>query len=110
MKNFKEALHTLIDDALKEDVGDGDHSTISCIPADAKGKAELKIKQEGILFKHVLRMILLCSEFAQLTPTEIAPEAWRMMMTEISQVLTSACRAVDPQSTDELLEELDETA
>jgi nicotinate-nucleotide pyrophosphorylase (carboxylating) len=38
MKNFKEALHTLIDDALKEDVGDGDHSTLSCISAEAKGK------------------------------------------------------------------------
>jgi len=49
MKNFKEALHTLIDSALKEDVGDGDHSTLSCISANAKGKAVLKIKQDGIL-------------------------------------------------------------
>ena len=49
MKNFKEALHTLIDDALKEDVGDGDHSTLSCISAEAKGKAVLKIKQDGVL-------------------------------------------------------------
>jgi len=49
MKNFKEVLHRLIDQALKEDVGDGDHSTLSCISADAKGKAVLKIKQDGIL-------------------------------------------------------------
>ena len=49
MKNFKETLHTLIDDALKEDVGDGDHSTLSCISAEAKGKAVLKIKQDGVL-------------------------------------------------------------
>jgi nicotinate-nucleotide pyrophosphorylase (carboxylating) len=49
MKNFNEALHILIDDALKEDVGNGDHSTLSCIPADAMGKAVLKIKQDGIL-------------------------------------------------------------
>ena len=49
MKNFKEALHTLIDHALKEDVGDGDHSTLSCISAEAKGKAVLKIKQDGVL-------------------------------------------------------------
>lgn len=39
----------LIDEALIEDVGDGDHSTLSCIDATAKGKAVLKIKQEGIL-------------------------------------------------------------
>lgn len=47
--NFEEQLQHLIDEALKEDVGDGDHSALSCIPADAKGKAVLKIKQDGIL-------------------------------------------------------------
>jgi nicotinate-nucleotide pyrophosphorylase (carboxylating) len=49
MKDFKEELYTLIDDALREDVGDGDHSTLSCIQADAKGTATLKVKQGGIL-------------------------------------------------------------
>ncbi|MBL7743325.1 MAG: carboxylating nicotinate-nucleotide diphosphorylase [Chitinophagaceae bacterium] len=47
--SFEEQLHHLIDEALREDVGDGDHSTLSCIPADAKGKAVLKIKEDGIL-------------------------------------------------------------
>jgi len=36
-------------EALREDVGDGDHSTLSSIPADAKGKAVLKIKEAGVL-------------------------------------------------------------
>lgn len=49
MNHFDERLHILIEAALKEDVGDGDHSTLCCIPADVKGKAVLKIKQEGIL-------------------------------------------------------------
>jgi nicotinate-nucleotide pyrophosphorylase (carboxylating) len=49
MKDFDVRLHKLIDEALKEDVGDGDHSTLCCIPADIKGKAVLKIKQNGIL-------------------------------------------------------------
>src|ERR1700752_4180423 len=49
MKDFNERLHILIDEALNEDVGGGDHSTLSCIPADARGKAILKIKQDGIL-------------------------------------------------------------
>lgn len=49
MQDFDERLHRLIDAALKEDVGDGDHSTLCCIPADVKGKAVLKIKQDGIL-------------------------------------------------------------
>ncbi len=47
--SFTEELHHLIDEALMEDIGEGDHSTLSCIPADAKGKAVLKIKQDGIL-------------------------------------------------------------
>jgi nicotinate-nucleotide pyrophosphorylase (carboxylating) len=49
MENFDQQLKHLVAEALKEDVGDGDHSTISCIPADKKGKAVLKIKQDGVL-------------------------------------------------------------
>jgi nicotinate-nucleotide pyrophosphorylase (carboxylating) len=49
MYSFDEQLQQLVDAALQEDVGDGDHSTLSCIPENAKGKAVLKIKQEGIL-------------------------------------------------------------
>jgi len=49
MEDFKHRLHQLIDNALSEDVGDGDHSTLSCIPADTKGKAILKVKQDGVL-------------------------------------------------------------
>jgi len=47
--NFDERFYHLVEEALKEDTGDGDHSTQSCIPPDAKGRAILKIKQEGIL-------------------------------------------------------------
>ena len=46
---YDEQLKTLIDNAFKEDIGDGDHSTFSCIPSDKNGKAVLKIKQDGVL-------------------------------------------------------------
>jgi nicotinate-nucleotide pyrophosphorylase (carboxylating) len=49
MTDFDARLFKLVDAALQEDVGDGDHSTLCCIPADVKGKAVLKIKQEGVL-------------------------------------------------------------
>jgi nicotinate-nucleotide pyrophosphorylase (carboxylating) len=49
MNAFDAQLRKLVDAALQEDVGDGDHSTLSCIPAGAKGKAVLKIKEAGIL-------------------------------------------------------------
>ncbi|HAD33098.1 MAG TPA: carboxylating nicotinate-nucleotide diphosphorylase [Chitinophagaceae bacterium] len=38
-----------IEQALQEDIQDGDHSTLACIPADARGKALLKIKEAGII-------------------------------------------------------------
>lgn len=47
--NFDKQLQRLVDEALKEDIGDGDHSTLSSIDAGAKGKAVLKIKQDGVL-------------------------------------------------------------
>ncbi|HEV8079208.1 MAG TPA: carboxylating nicotinate-nucleotide diphosphorylase [Chitinophagaceae bacterium] len=47
--NYKDQLNFLIKNALEEDIGNGDHSTLCCINADAKGKAILKIKEKGIL-------------------------------------------------------------
>ena len=39
----------LIDLAFAEDIGDGDHTTLCCIPEDAMGKSHLLVKEEGIL-------------------------------------------------------------
>ena len=49
MQGYDEQLTELIKAALAEDKGDGDHSTLSCIPADARGEAVLKIKESCIL-------------------------------------------------------------
>ena len=46
---FNKQFYHLIDEAFTEDVGEGDHSSLSCIPKNARGKAILKIKQDGIL-------------------------------------------------------------
>ena len=42
-------IEDIIKNALKEDIGDGDHSSLACVPANAIGKAQLIIKDEGIL-------------------------------------------------------------
>jgi nicotinate-nucleotide pyrophosphorylase (carboxylating) len=47
--NYDAQLTQLIKNALAEDIGDGDHSTLSSIDATAKSKAVLKIKEDGIL-------------------------------------------------------------
>lgn len=42
-------INEIIKNALAEDIGDGDHTSLSCIPYDAKGKARLIVKSDGIL-------------------------------------------------------------
>jgi nicotinate-nucleotide pyrophosphorylase (carboxylating) len=42
-------IDRLIDIAITEDIGDGDHSSLSCIPKNAVGEVKLMIKQEGVL-------------------------------------------------------------
>jgi hypothetical protein len=51
-------------------------------------------------------MILLCGEFAQLTPRDTKADEWKASLAGIAETLTNACRTVDPLCTDELLEKL----
>lgn len=48
-EQFDKELQLIIENAIREDVGDGDHSSLACIPEDAMGKAKLLVKDEGIL-------------------------------------------------------------
>jgi nicotinate-nucleotide pyrophosphorylase (carboxylating) len=47
--SFEELLQGMIKNALQEDIGDGDHTTLSCIAPNARGKAVLKVKQAAVL-------------------------------------------------------------
>lgn len=46
---FDHEIDLIIANALREDVGDGDHSSLACIPTYAQGKAKLLVKDEGII-------------------------------------------------------------
>ena len=46
---FEKELELIISNALREDVGDGDHTSLSCISSIAQGKAKLLVKEEGII-------------------------------------------------------------
>lgn len=61
-EKFHKEIERIITSAIIEDVGDGDHSSLACIPASAQGKAKLLVKDNGIIagvelakliFKHV---------------------------------------------------------
>lgn len=48
-EQFNKEIKGIISNAIREDVGDGDHSSLACIPEDAMGKAKLLVKDKGII-------------------------------------------------------------
>ncbi|MCA9270425.1 MAG: helicase, partial [Planctomycetales bacterium] len=63
-------------------------------------------KQEGVLFRHLLRLILLLGEFHQVVPPESTADEWRGWLDELSDRLVDACEGVDPMSTEKVLEQV----
>ena len=64
---YKPFVDALIELAIREDIGDGDHTSLCCIPATEKGRMRLLCKQEGILAgieiaQLVLRRLDLCAQ------------------------------------------------
>lgn len=84
MLSVEELEEQLIDLSFAEDIGDGDHTTLCCIPEDAEGKSHLLIKEEGILagvevaqkvFNHfdpTLQMEVLLHDGAHVNPGDVA--------------------------------------
>jgi nicotinate-nucleotide pyrophosphorylase (carboxylating) len=72
-------IEKFIADALLEDIGSGDHTTLACIPSDAAGKAVLLVKQKGIL----AGVRIACQVFAAFDPslevTQVIPDGTRVV-------------------------------
>ena len=62
-------------------------------------------KQEGMVFRHALRMVLLIDEFARICPPERDADEWADELYEVADRLAEICKAADPQSTEKALEE-----
>jgi superfamily II DNA/RNA helicase len=60
-------------------------------------------KQEGLVFRHLLRLVLLLGEFAQLTPPGKDSAEWKRELRELGRQLTASCEAVDPSGTKTVL-------
>jgi len=84
MKTREELIDALIDLSFAEDIGDGDATTLCCIPADEVGKQHLLIKEEGVLagveiarrvfekFDPELKMTVMIEDGARVKPGDIA--------------------------------------
>ncbi|MEO1527902.1 MAG: helicase-related protein, partial [Planctomycetota bacterium] len=60
-------------------------------------------KEEGILLRHCLRMILFLDEMANVPPVGTTVETWEDKLDDLAELLTIACRNADPQTTEEVL-------
>jgi len=67
-------------------------------------------KQEGMIFRHLLRLILLVFEFKQLCPPDVDEDEWANDLQDIADRLAETCRVVDPTSTDKALEQASSVA
>lgn len=84
MKTREQLIEDLLDLAFAEDIGDGDHTTLSTIPAEEQGKQQLIVKEEGILagveiarmvfnkFEKKLKMTVFINDGAHVKPGDIA--------------------------------------
>ena len=84
MKTKDELIDELLDLAFAEDIGDGDHTTLCCIPDDEMGKQHLLVKEEGILagveiakkvfhkFDPELKMTVFINDGAHVKPGDVA--------------------------------------
>ena len=48
-EQFDSEVKHIISNAIREDVGDGDHSSLACIPENARGRAKLLVKDKGVI-------------------------------------------------------------
>ena len=83
-EQFEKEIELIIENAIREDVGPGDHSSLACIPKSATGRAKLLVKDEGILagvefakqvFERVdpsLQMEILINDGEKIKPKDIA--------------------------------------
>lgn len=84
MYTKKELVDKLIDLSFAEDIGDGDHTTLCCIPEEARGKSRMIIKEEGILagvkiaeevfnrFDSTLKVEILINDGTKVKPGDVA--------------------------------------
>ncbi|HMP78789.1 MAG TPA: DEAD/DEAH box helicase [Pirellulaceae bacterium] len=61
--------------------------------------------QEGIIFRHLLRLVMVLNEMSRVAPAEVDGNIWRDELGELADKLEQTCRRVDPLSTDQWLAE-----
>lgn len=89
-----EALTTFIRTALAEDVGDGDHSALASIPADARNRAHLLVKGDGVLAGMALAPLIFAEVDPSLTMTPLLADGARVKHGDIAFTVEGPARSI----------------
>jgi nicotinate-nucleotide pyrophosphorylase (carboxylating) len=89
-----EALTTFIRTALAEDVGDGDHSALAAIPADARNRAHLLVKGDGVLAGMALAPLIFAEVDPALTMTPLLADGARVKHGDIAFTVEGPARSI----------------
>ena len=94
MLTVEELNDRLIDLAFAEDIGDGDHTTLCCIPEDAMGKSKLLIKEEGILAGVEIAKEVFHRFDPELKVEVYMPDGTRVKPGDVAMVVTGKVRSL----------------
>lgn len=87
-------IDSLIELAVNEDIGDGDHSSLACIPKDAKGKVRLLVKEDGILAGVEIARKVFSAVNPQLIPEVLIEDGSRVKKGDIAFILQGSVRSI----------------
>lgn len=87
-------INEIIDNALREDIGDGDHSTLACVPENAHGKAKLLVKEDGILAGVELAQMIFHRFDPQLTIDVLIQDGTPVKKGDIAFTVSGSSRSI----------------
>lgn len=90
----QQVIHHIVSNALAEDIGDGDHSSLACIPANAIGTARLIVKDTGVLAGVRLAKIVCATVDDALVFEELIPDGSSVVPGQIPFTLHGSARSI----------------
>lgn len=87
-------INEIIDNALREDLGDGDHSSLACVPENAQGKATLYVKDDGVLAGVELAQLIFQRYDSNLKMEIFIQDGTEVKKGDIAFTLTGSSRSI----------------
>jgi len=91
---MEEQINALIKQAIAEDIGDGDHSSLACIPEDAKDKVQLLVKEAGVLAGTEIAEKVIAAIDSELALTVHIPDGTTIKKGDIALAISGRTRSI----------------